>query len=105
MVYDTTEITEKPVRYRGGQPDYPEPVRRDRVQGTVVLTAIVEPEGNVNRSTITVVRGVDPHLDRAAVDVIARSTFWPGCRDRVAVRVQLVIPISYWLGGIQEPPN
>ncbi len=66
---------------------------RAKVQGKVLLDAIVQPTGAV--TNITVARSLDKTygLDQAAIDAARRWLFIPGKKDGkpVAVRVQLEI--------------
>jgi TonB family protein len=94
-VYDTTQVTEKPSRRGGPQPQYPASAMMEGVQGTVILAAIVEPTGIVDPSSITFVQRLDSRLDRSALRTLRDSWFWPGCRGDSAVRVRIAVPVTY----------
>ena len=94
-VYDTTQVSEKPVRRDGPRPEYPEDARSNRVQGRVILTLVVEPTGQVNHSSVRALQTPDYRLTRSAATAARASRYWPGCRGGMAVRVRLELPIVY----------
>jgi TonB family protein len=104
-VYDTTQLTEVPQRRGGPPPRYPESARTERVQGKVVIGAIVEANGSVNRRSLVVLEGADPRLNRASERLVRLSRFWPGCRDGMAVRVRIVVPVEWAMGPAGGLPN
>jgi len=73
---------------------YPEAAYIKRIRGTVTLTFIVEKDGSV--SNVTVVKGVDPLLDEAAVKAISESPKWsPGLQRGEPARVRFLIPLNF----------
>jgi periplasmic protein TonB len=73
---------------------YPEAAYARRIRGTVTLTFIVEKDGSV--SNVTVVKGVDPLLDDAAVKAISESPKWtPGLQRGEPARVRFLIPLNF----------
>lgn len=73
---------------------YPEAAYIKRIRGTVTLTFIVEKDGSV--SNVTVVKGVDPILDEAAVKAISESPKWsPGLQRGEPARVRFLIPLNF----------
>ena len=97
-IYDSTQLTEKPLRRDGPQPDYSVRARQYGVQGKVILAVVVEPTGSIDPSTLTFIQRVDPELDESASRAVRLSTFWPGCRSGLAVRARMVIPVEYRIG-------
>jgi periplasmic protein TonB len=74
--------------------NYPQAAYERKIKGTVFLTFIVERDGSV--SNITVVKGVDPLLDDAAVKAISESPKWtPGMQRGEPVRVRYSIPLNF----------
>lgn len=61
------------------EPIYPPLARTARLQGTVVLDAIIQKDGTV--SNVTVVRSANAIFDRAAMNALRRWRFSPGDRD------------------------
>lgn len=74
--------------------NYPEAAVINKIRGTVYLTFIVEKDGSV--TNVSVIKGVDPLLDDAAVKAIAGSPKWtPGLQRGVPVRVRYQIPLNF----------
>lgn len=63
------------------EPIYPPPARAARMEGTVVLDAIILKDGSV--SDVTVVKSANPLFDRSAMDALRRWRFTPGQQDVV----------------------
>jgi TonB family protein len=74
--------------------NYPQSAIDRKLKGKVILTFIVEKDGTV--SNVTVVQGVDPQLDDAAVKAISKSPRWtPGLQRGEPVRVRYSIPLNF----------
>lgn len=75
---------------------YPEECEQTCVQGRVVVTFLVERDGNI--SHIKVVKSLDPRLDEEAVRVVSSMPKWiPGSQNGVRVGVKYTIPITFRL--------
>jgi len=76
---------------------YPDIDRRNAIQGTVLISFVVEKDGKT--SNIKVLRPVSPSIDREAVRVIEKSPLWqPGTQFGRTVRAQYTVPITFSLG-------
>ena len=100
-----TEVDVDPA-FQGGQSEmmkflqsnlrYPDQARADSLQGTVFITFIVEPDGEI--SDARVLRGVHQSLDEEALRVINIMPPWkPGSNNNQKVRVQFNLPIRFVL--------
>lgn len=75
---------------------YPAEAQEKGIQGRVILSMVIDKEGNVN--DIKVLRGVDPLLDNEAIRVIKSMPKWtPGKQKGKAVNVKYTIPVSFKL--------
>jgi protein TonB len=76
-------------------PKYPPELIKAHVRGQIVLYAIVRKDGAVD--SIQVVRGLDPQLDRNAIDALAHWKFRPGTHAGVPTDFEGVfyVPFSY----------
>jgi protein TonB len=75
---------------------YPEKARRMGLEGRVFIKCVVEKDGSL--SNFDVMRGVGGGCDSEALRVIQQSPNWqPGHQRGRAVRVQLIIPITFRL--------
>ena len=76
-------------------PDYTEDARLNKVQGTVALSIVVGTDGLAH--DITIVRTLDPGLDRNAAEIMQQWRFAPGTLRGEPVDVQAVVEINYKL--------
>lgn len=84
------------LRYIAKAVDYPMVAQENGIQGKVYINFVVNTNGQV--SDATVVRGVDPSLDKEALRVVNSMPLWqPGRQSGKAVRVAYHVPISFVL--------
>lgn len=75
---------------------YPAEAQENCVQGRVVVSFVVEKDGHI--SDVTVLRSVDPSLDKEAVRVVKNMPRWtPGKQGGEPVRVRYNVPVSFRL--------
>ena len=80
---------------------YPEKARKDKVEGTVYVTFVVEKDGRT--SNVKVLRGIGGGCDEMAVKVISEMPPWePGMQRGQPVRVQFTMPIKFTLDGKKD---
>ena len=96
VVYNIGKDVMSPVVVFNPPPKYTANALRRRVQGTVVMNAVVLPDGTV--ANVSVVRS----LDRYSLDDVARTTaerwrFRPGLRRGVPVAVRVRIELEFKL--------
>lgn len=75
---------------------YPAEAQENCVQGRVVVSFVVGKDGHI--SDVTVLRSVDPSLDKEAIRVIRNMPRWtPGKQGGEPVRVRYNVPVSFRL--------
>lgn len=75
---------------------YPTVAAENGVQGRVVVGFVVERDGSI--TDVSVLRGVDPSLDREAMRVVKSMPRWtPGKQNGSAVRVKYQVPVAFRL--------
>lgn len=75
---------------------YPEDVRKENIQGRVILTFIVEKDGHL--TDIKVAKSISPLLNEEAIRIVKSMPKWnPGMQDGMKVRVKYTLPISFKL--------
>jgi len=83
-------------RFLGTHIHYPAAARKNRIQGRVIVTMVVEKDGSV--SDVKIARGVSDDIDAEAMRVIKSSPKWsPGIQNGRPVRVSYAVPISFTL--------
>jgi protein TonB len=81
-----------PVLVHRVEPTYPELAAKARVEGTVILEAIIDEDGTVQ--SLKVLRSV-PLLDKAAVAAVEQWTYSPVILNGSPVRVILTVTVSF----------
>src|SRR5215510_15162 len=87
------ELVSAPVALSKVDPAYPPTLMRDRVEGTVILYAVIHSDGRV--SDIRVLQGVDNTLDENARDALQKWHFRPGTKNGAPVDLEAVIKIPF----------
>jgi len=75
------------------EPKYPEEARKAGLEGTVVLYAVVDPDGMIHNMRI--VRSLDPVLDENAMQAARQWKFKPGTKEGKPVPVAASIEITF----------
>jgi TonB family protein len=78
-------------------PEYSEEARETKLQGTCVLSLVVDTDGRPRN--ITVIRKLGKGLDEKAVETARTWRFEPARKDGVPVADQIQIKVSFSLGG------
>jgi TonB family protein len=87
-VYDAGAV-DPPVRLTSPPLRYPARLRRDGIEGHVVLDFVVLPDGRVGINDISVLETTDQRFNDAAISVVRGTRFRPGRRDGEAVAVRV----------------
>jgi len=84
-------------RYRSNpQPEYPVEAKRERQQGTVVLSVEVSAEGRPTSVTLSRSSGF-PLLDQSAIAGVRRWTFEPGRAGGLPIASHVEVPVRFRL--------
>ncbi len=78
------------------EPQYPQQLRAEGVEGVVEIAGVVPKEGGALRNP-RVIRSDDPRLNQLALDAIARWTWSPGFQDGQAVDVEFSTSVRFSL--------
>jgi TonB family protein len=96
-VYELGNGVSVPTLVREVKPSYTAQAIAARIQGEVLMSAVVLADGTVGE--VTVVRSLDTQygLDAQAVSAVKQWLFNPGQKDGVVVAVRVTIAISFTL--------
>jgi len=84
------------IAYISDNVNYPEECKKNKTQGKVFVSYIVDKNGKVSDAKIE--RSVDPLIDKEALRVVNSLEKWkPGTKDGKPVNVQLTLPINFVL--------
>ena len=75
------------------EPVYPSQARSERIEGTVLVEAIITKAGLV--ADCRVKRSVDPHLDVAALEAVRQWRYKPALRKNQPVPVYLTVSVRF----------
>jgi protein TonB len=88
----------RPVLLKGNPPRYPQIALRARIEGRVVLQAVIDTQGHVH--DVSIVKGGLPMgLDQAAVDTVQTWLFEPAKLQGRPVKVYYTLTIDFHLGS------
>lgn len=83
--------------YVGKNLKYPSQARRMGVEGKVFVQFVVNTDGSL--TDVQAIKGIGAGCDEAAVEVVKNAPKWkPGKQRGRAVRVRMVLPITFKLG-------
>ena len=77
--------------------EYPAQARRMGVEGKVFVQFVVDKDGSL--TDVKAVKGIGAGCDEEAVEIVKSAPKWkPGKQRGKAVRVRMIIPITFRLG-------
>jgi TonB family protein len=74
-------------------PAYPQDLMHDRVEGVVVLYAVIHADGSVGE--VRVLEGFDERLNENARKALAQWRFRPGTKDGLPVDIEAVVRVPF----------
>lgn len=92
-IYTVREGATNPLVVSQVDPQYSDTARQERVQGTVLLEGVVEPDGSMRVTRVG--RGLEPTLDHNAKYALERWRFEPGRLNGVPVPVQIDVEVRF----------
>jgi len=96
-VLDVRVVPVQPVLLAHPPLRYPEILRRAGIEGDVLVEAVLDTLGSVERGSPRVVRGAHPLFDAEALAVVAASRYRAGRMGAQAVRVRILVPVRFTL--------
>jgi protein TonB len=85
----------EPIEISRVKPQYPEAARKARMQGVVILEAIITKDGSV--SDVRILRGINPLLDNAAMRAVQQWRYKPATFNGRPVPVYLTVTVTFTL--------
>jgi TonB family protein len=76
-------------------PEYSEKARRKKLEGTVMLSLVVTPDGNT--TDIKVTSPLGSGLDEKAIEAVRQWKFEPATKDGKPVAVKVAVEVSFHL--------
>ena len=94
-LYKVAQVQTPPKVVTKVEPNYTDDARNAKVEGQVVLSLEVTPQGQ--GKNIRVTKSLDKGLDRQAIAAIEKWSFAPGLKDGKPVRVAATIEVNFRL--------
>lgn len=94
-VGDFVPVEEQPLAVEKPFPEYPELARLAKIEGTVLVRALVGKDGKVRDVVLS--KSVNQNLDHAAMDAARRWVFKPAMQNKKPVAVWVAIPFKFTL--------
>ncbi|MBI9073016.1 MAG: energy transducer TonB [Melioribacteraceae bacterium] len=75
--------------------EYPDKAKKEGIQGKVIVTAVIDAEGNVIKTSIE--KSDNEVLNDAALKAVKNTKFTPGEKDGKKVKAEVTVPIMFKL--------
>jgi TonB family protein len=89
-----------PVPLKKVDPKYPQTLMSERVEGEVVLYAVIRRDGSVDG--IQLVHGVDEQLDANAMTALGQWKFRPAVKQGSPVELEAIVHIPFRVPQLQQ---
>jgi TonB family protein len=94
-LYKVAQLQTPPKVVSKVEPNYTDDARSAKIEGPVVLSLIVDPQGRAQKIRVT--RSLDKGLDQQAIAAIEKWHFAPGIKDGKPVRTAATIEVNFHL--------
>ena len=88
-----------PVTLKKVDPKYPQALVAERVEGEVILYAVIRRDGTVD--SVQLVRGVDEQLDANAMSALTQWKFRPATKQGDPIEVEAIVHIPFHIPTLQ----
>lgn len=95
QVFIEAVVDEPPERISFPQPEYPRMLLEARIEGQVVLEAVIDSTGHAEPPSIKVVSSTNRAFEAPAKDALRKALFRPGRVRGQAVRVLVHLPLRF----------
>jgi protein TonB len=95
IVFDVSGLDEPPQPLFQVQPEYPEKAKKAKLEGKVIVVAVVDENGDVIDASIHY--STNPIFNEAALEAAKKMKFKPGRLKDKPVKVRVLIPVVFKL--------
>jgi TonB family protein len=93
-------VDDRPVLWSGPPLQYPASLRHVRIQGRVIVGAIIDSSGRAEPPSVQVIESPHPGFDQAAMNVVLQMRFRHGLFRGRAVRILIEFPVDFRARGL-----
>ncbi len=79
------------------QPEYPDAARKEKIEGSVILQAIVMKDGSVGDIVVLRAPGKNLGFEQAAIDAVKKWKYKPATKNGIPVDVYFTVEITFSL--------
>jgi protein TonB len=97
QVYRPGNGVTPPTLVKDVKPAYTHAAMQARIEGTVLLEAVVEADGTVGSVSVTRSLDAEHGLDEEAIKALKQWQFWPGTREGIPVAVLISVEMNFTL--------
>ena len=97
LLAGTAKFDDPPVPIKAVAPVYPAAMEREGISGLVMVTVVVDENGEVVEQSIT--KSSREEFEQPALAAVAKWKFKPAQKDGAAVKVQITVPIRFASGA------
>jgi len=101
-VYKPGDGVSAPILVKEVKPQYTAEAKKAKIQGTVTLECVVQPDGTVGEVRVT--KALDPGLDQEAIKAVKQWRFKPGTKDGKPVPVLVTLELTFTLRDTLAQP-
>lgn len=98
-LYRESLVEEKPSVLSAPPPPYPEFLRQAGFQGRVLIQAIIDTSGRVERNSVRIIQSPNPAFNPGSRNWMLQALFRPARVHGRAVRVLIQVPLDYRITG------
>jgi TonB family protein len=91
--YKVPVADQRPMSVNAAEPEYSEEGRARNIRGVVMLSAVVLPDGTLDKIRIT--KGLGFGLDEKAIEAAHKTTFLPGVKNGAFVRTFIQLEMNF----------
>jgi len=88
------DITPPKATYQPG-PEYADKARKKKIQGIVMVSIVITPDGTVRDAKVTT--SLDKDLDKKALEAVSKWKFQPATKDGKPVAFRTVVEVNFRL--------
>jgi len=103
-VYAEAVVEERPALLSAPPPVYPALLRQARIQGRVIVRAIIDTTGRVEPRSVRIIKSPSPAFDQPTKDWVMKALFRPARMHGQAVRAFINLPVDYSLTAASGSP-